>query len=73
MISGFVGNILARALDWGGLIDLPALLDPIIVGALISFGMIIFKSRRGEVGAEEKIYRKRLHQVPKMKRPTIGT
>ena len=64
MISGFVGNILARALDWGGLIDLPALLDPIIVGALISFGMIIFKSRRGEVGAEEKIYRKRLHQVP---------
>lgn len=64
IISGFVGNILARTLDLSGVIDLPMLLHPIIIGALISFAVIIFLSRLGKVGEGEAEYRERLHRVP---------
>jgi len=70
IISGFIGNILARTLDLSGLIDLPMLLHPIIIGALISFLVIVFLSRRGEVGVEEAAYRTRLHQVPEEEQPS---
>lgn len=64
LISGFVFNVIPKFLDYMGWIDLPAYLDPILIGATVSLLVILFVSRRGVVSRQEQVYRMRLHRTP---------
>lgn len=64
IVSGFLGNALSSLLDVWGVIDLPGYMDPVLVGGLISFTVIILVSRRGDVSDAERELRKSLHVVP---------
>lgn len=64
IIVGFIGNLVPRALDFLGIIDLPVWADPIIVGALLSTVAILIASRRGAVTEAERDYREKLHEIP---------
>ena len=64
IICGFLGNVIPRAADLLGWIDLPMLLHPILIGGFISLVVIILLSKRGEVSEAEKAYREKLHIVP---------
>ena len=64
IISGFVGNCAAKALDYLGIVNLPVWADPIILGAALSTAVILAVSRRGTVSEAEHRYRTALHIVP---------
>ncbi len=64
MISGFVGNVIPKLLDTLGVIDLPTILDPFVIGATISLVVITTVSRYTRVSDEQREYRLSLHVVP---------
>jgi len=64
IVTGFVGNVLFKALSFTGLIELPPWADPILIGAVLSLLVILLVSGSGEVSAAEHRYRERLHQIP---------
>ncbi|MCZ6854991.1 MAG: sodium:solute symporter family protein [Gammaproteobacteria bacterium] len=64
MISGFVGNVIPKLLDTLGLIDLPTILDPFVIGAVVSLVVISTLSRVTRVTDEQRKYRLSLHVVP---------
>jgi sodium/pantothenate symporter len=64
IITGFIGNIGPKALDYLGMVDLPVWADPIIIGALLSTVVILLVSPRGTVTEAERSYRENLHKVP---------
>ena len=64
MISGFVGNVIPKLLDTLGLIDLPTVLDPFVIGATVSLVVISTVSRFTRVSDEQRAYRLSLHVVP---------
>ncbi len=64
MISGFVGNVIPKLLDTLGLIDLPTVLDPFVIGATVSLVVISTVSRFTRVSDEQREYRLSLHVVP---------
>jgi sodium/pantothenate symporter len=64
IIAGFLGNLATNGVILLGLADLPAIADPILVGALLSYTVIEIVSRRGRVSAREHRRRERLHEMP---------
>jgi sodium/pantothenate symporter len=64
LISGFVFNVLPKALDYFGLLALPSWADPILIGGLVSIVVILVISRFTTVSDEERKYRLALHQMP---------
>jgi Na+/proline symporter len=68
IVTGFVGNIVTKALSYFGFIELPVWADPIILGALMSLVTIMLVSRRGMVSEVEHRYRGELHRAPATER-----
>ena len=64
MISGFVGNVIPKLLDTLGVIDLPTILDPFVIGASVSLLVITTVSRYTRVSDVQREYRLSLHVVP---------
>ena len=64
IISGMLGNIGSSLLKVLGLIELPVILDPILIGALISYLTIEIVSRCSEVTPEEHALREAMHVAP---------
>lgn len=64
IITGFVGNCAAKALDYFEFVDLPVWADPIILGVVLSTVVILLVSQRGTVSEAEHRYRTSLHVVP---------
>jgi Na+/proline symporter len=66
IVSGMLGNILARVLDLLNIVDLPVYLHPILLGGLLSYVVIEICIARGEVSTEEHALREQLHEVPEL-------
>ena len=64
MIGGFLACVIPKALVQAGVISLPVILDPIVIGAAVSIVTIVLVSRRTEVRQEENDFRKMLHVTP---------
>lgn len=64
MVAGFAGNVGTNLLSLLGGIEVPVYLDPILVGAAISYLAVALVSRNGSVSEEEHAYRRRLHVRP---------
>ena len=64
IITGFAGNVIPRFLDTLGWIDLPAYLNPILVGGVISLVVVLWVSRLGSVTNTERARRLALHRMP---------
>ncbi len=64
IVSGFLGNVLAKLAEVAGWISLPGYLDPVLIGALLSLIVVLAVSRRGVVTDAERALRRQLHQVP---------
>ena len=64
IITGFVGNVIPRFLDALGWIDLPSYLNPILLGGVISLGVVLWLSRLGPVTEAERAHRLALHELP---------
>lgn len=68
MVGGFVSCVVSKALVVAGLISLPVILDPLVLGSLVSLSLIIGVSRFGTVSDKEDSYRQSLHVRP----PELG-
>ena len=64
IIMGLVGNIGFNLLDLAGVVDLPTIANPILMGALVSYLTVEIVSRAGTVSEEEHDSRERLHVTP---------
>jgi len=64
IISGFAGNVILRFCDSFGWIDLPSYLNPILVGGLLSYLVILLVSRVDKVSEVEHSRRLELHEIP---------
>jgi sodium/pantothenate symporter len=64
IVSGLLGNLLVNLALILGVVDLPVILDPILVGFLLSLLTIRWVSARGRVSDEQHRRRERLHEVP---------
>ena len=65
MVAGFGGNIATNLVSLLGGVNLPVYMDPILVGAAISFLTIVAVSKSGTVSSQEHAYREQLHHTPK--------
>jgi len=68
IVTGFVGNVVPKALDMAGLLDLPTWADPILIGAALSTVVILLVSRQGRVRIAERRFREVLHEMPAQER-----
>lgn len=66
IVIGFFANVVPAALDYTGLVNLPSYLNPALIGAALSFFVIIMLSKKGTVSAKETAYRENLHRTPKI-------
>ena len=64
IISGFLFNVVPKALEYVGWVELPFWLDPILLGGFVSLVVVLVLSRLGEVSREEHVYRMQMHRVP---------
>lgn len=64
MLAGLLGVLVFKALDISGLVDFPAVADPILLATLSSLLTIVIVSSRTQVTEAEADYRDRLHQAP---------
>jgi len=64
IISGFAGNVILRFCDSLGWINLPSYLNPILVGGLLSYLVIVLVSRLDTVSDVEHQQRLALHKTP---------
>ena len=64
IIAGLAGNLVTNAVALAGWADLPVYLDPILVGALLSYVTIEIVIRRSRVTERERRRRLRLHETP---------
>lgn len=64
IVSGFVFNAGPKAIEYFGLATLPFWLDPILLGGIVSFIVIVVVSRFGTVSEQEAQYRESLHVIP---------
>jgi Na+/proline symporter len=62
--SGFLGNTIPKVLSVMGLIELPAYLDPILIGGVISLVVVLAVSRKTIVTENERRYRLSLLNIP---------
>jgi Na+/proline symporter len=64
IVAGFLGNLATNGMILLGLFEWPVILDPILVGAVLSFLTIVLVSRQGQVSEREHRRRARLHEMP---------
>ena len=64
IIAGLLGNIATNAVALLGIVDLPVILDPILVGVVLSYLTVEAVSLKGRVTAGEHRWRERLHRAP---------
>lgn len=64
IIAGLLGNLATNAASLLGLVDLPVIFDPILVGFVLSYVTVLAVSRRGRVSETEHRRREGLHEVP---------
>lgn len=64
IIAGLVGNLATNAVALLGWFELPVILDPILVGAVLSYLVVELVSRSGQVSERERRRRHRLHEMP---------
>ena len=64
IIAGLAGNLVTNSAALLGLVDLPVILDPILVGAVLSYAVVVIVSRAGRVSDREHRLRERLHETP---------
>ena len=64
IIAGLLGNVVTNALALLHIVDLPVILDPILVGVALSYVTVELVSRKTTVSEQEHALRERLHQVP---------
>ena len=64
MTAGFLGNVIPAALEYTGWIAWPFVMQPVVIGSLLSIAVIVVLSRRGRISDGERAYRERLHRVP---------
>ena len=64
ILSGFLGNTIPKLLTTLGLIELPAYLDPILLGMVISLVVVLVVSRNTRVTDRERNYRLALLNIP---------
>ncbi|NQY33628.1 MAG: sodium:solute symporter family protein [Alteromonadaceae bacterium] len=62
--SGFGSNVILRLCDSMGWIELPSYLNPILVGGVLSYIVIVLVSRFDNVSNIERSRRFELHQIP---------
>ncbi|HET6565376.1 MAG TPA: sodium:solute symporter family protein [Xanthomonadales bacterium] len=77
IVSGFLGNTIPKLLSTLGLIKIPAYLDPILVGGVISLVVVLVVSSRTQVSDTERRFRLSLLDIaaeerdPAMVRKTL--
>jgi sodium/pantothenate symporter len=64
IVTGFLGNAVAKLLATFEVIDLPVFLDPFVIGISLSAVTILLVSKMGRVTDGERSYRAMLHQIP---------
>ncbi len=64
ILSGFLGNTIPKLLATLGFIELPAYLDPILLGIVISLVVVLVVSRNTQVSNTERRYRLALLDIP---------
>lgn len=64
IVSGFVFNAVPKALEYFGWVDLPFWLDPILLGGMVSLGVVLVVSRFSRVSRQEQVYRMQMHRTP---------
>ena len=64
MLAGFFCNVIPKALDVFGLVDLPTYLDPIILGAVASLTVIFALSKEDGATETEQAFIQRIHTAP---------
>jgi len=65
IVAGFFGNVIPKLLSLAGVVDWPAYLDPILIGAALSLLTVLCVSRFTQVTREERDYRASLFVAPK--------
>jgi sodium/pantothenate symporter len=65
IVAGFLGNTIPKLLSTTGQIELPAYLDPILIGGIISLVVVLVVSRNTQVSAIERRNRLALLDIPK--------
>ena len=68
IIAGLAGNLVTNAVALLGWVELPVILDPILVGAVLSYLVVEGVSRAGSVSERERRRRLRLHEMPEAER-----
>ena len=64
IVAGLLGNIGANLISLLGIIELPVIFDPILVGVVLSYFTVEVVSRCGTVSQTEHARRENLHKVP---------
>jgi len=76
IVTGFLGNAIAKLLATFEIIDLPVFLDPFVIGISLSVATILIVSKMGRVTDGERSYRAMIHRIPSGEldeRKLIGT
>ena len=64
IVVGFGANFVAKLAVLYGLLELPVMLDPVVIGSVLSVVVIMIVSSRTEVSPAERLYRADLHITP---------
>jgi sodium/pantothenate symporter len=64
IVTGFLGNFVAKLLSVFEFVALPVFLDPVVIGLLLSVATILIVSKMGNVTEAEHAYRAMIHQIP---------
>jgi sodium/pantothenate symporter len=64
IVTGFLGNLIAKLLSVFEIVALPVFLDPLVIGLSLSIATIMIVSKMGRVTEAEHAYRAMIHQIP---------
>lgn len=64
IVTGFLFNVVPKALEYFGFIELPSWADPILIGGFVSLAVTLAVSRATRVTDKERNYRLALHRTP---------
>lgn len=64
IVVGFLGNVGANLVSFLEIVDLPVYLDPILLGAALSFAAIVVVSRQTSPTAAERDFLSQIHRTP---------
>jgi sodium/pantothenate symporter len=64
IVTGFLGNAIAKLLSVFEVITLPVFLDPFVIGLSLSIATILITSKLGRATEAERSYRAMIHRVP---------